>query len=65
MIIQGNYIGIFWNVIAGTERRRGCVIIITEDTSMSQVNNDKRDICYYLKTHVSVLTYGGHVYSVL
>ena len=39
VIIQGNYFGVFWNILVGTERRKGFVIITTENIIISLVNN--------------------------
>ena len=44
MIIQGNYSGLFWNMLVGTQRGRGCVIILTENTIISQFNTDGYDV---------------------
>ena len=47
MNIQSKYSWVFGNIIVGTERRTGCVIISNENTLFSEINNDREDISDY------------------
>ena len=39
MIIDGDCSGIFWNILVGAESGRVCMIILTENTTISLLNN--------------------------
>ena len=39
MITESNYAGISWNILVGAESGRVCMIIQTENTTISQFNN--------------------------
>ena len=47
MIIHGNYAGVHWNILVRTERKKVCVICLTEKKIMPHVNNDRQDISGY------------------
>ena len=47
MIIQGIYVGVFWNTLVQTESVRVCVIISMENTIISEINNNEGVIYIY------------------